>query len=67
MAGVDSGTSGGNARRSAAAAGVRAGVNDAGGTLMNESTSRAAGAEHGHQAQRPRAVTFDDKGNMKIG
>ena len=26
-----------------------------------------AGADHGHQAQKPKAVTFDDKGNMKIG
>jgi large subunit ribosomal protein L13 len=26
-----------------------------------------AGADHGHQAQKPKAVTFDEKGNMKIG
>lgn len=26
-----------------------------------------AGAEHGHQAQKPKVVTFDSKGNMKIG
>jgi large subunit ribosomal protein L13 len=26
-----------------------------------------AGPDHGHQAQKPRAVTFDAKGNMKIG
>jgi large subunit ribosomal protein L13 len=26
-----------------------------------------AGAEHGHQAQRPKPVKFDEKGNMKIG
>jgi large subunit ribosomal protein L13 len=26
-----------------------------------------AGAEHGHQAQQPRAMTFDEKGNLKIG
>ena len=26
-----------------------------------------AGPEHGHQAQKPKAVTFDAKGNMKIG
>jgi large subunit ribosomal protein L13 len=26
-----------------------------------------AGAEHGHQAQKPKVVTFDEKGNMKIG
>ena len=26
-----------------------------------------AGAEHGHQAQMPRVITFDPKGDMKIG
>ncbi len=26
-----------------------------------------AGAEHGHQAQKPKVVTFDSKGTMKIG
>ncbi len=26
-----------------------------------------AGAEYGHQAQKPKVVTFDSKGNMKIG
>ncbi len=26
-----------------------------------------AGAEHGHQAQQPKALSFDEKGNMKIG
>jgi large subunit ribosomal protein L13 len=26
-----------------------------------------AGAEHGHAAQRPKALTFDAKGNLKIG
>ncbi|TMB47151.1 MAG: 50S ribosomal protein L13 [Chloroflexi bacterium] len=26
-----------------------------------------AGAEHGHQAQQPKAITFDEKGNLKIG
>jgi len=26
-----------------------------------------AGAEHGHQAQKPKVLTFDSKGNMKIG
>ncbi|HET7421541.1 MAG TPA: 50S ribosomal protein L13 [Candidatus Dormibacteraeota bacterium] len=26
-----------------------------------------AGADHGHQAQKPKAVTFDSKGNIKIG
>jgi FO synthase len=31
------------------AAVLRAGVNDLGGTLMNESISRAAGAEHGQE------------------
>ena len=30
-------------------AALRAGVNDLGGTLMNESISRAAGAEHGQE------------------
>jgi FO synthase len=32
-----------------AAAALRAGVNDLGGTLMNESISRAAGADHGQE------------------
>ncbi len=32
-----------------AAAALRAGANDLGGTLMNESISRAAGAEHGQE------------------
>jgi FO synthase len=31
------------------AAALRAGVNDLGGTLMNESISRSAGAEHGQE------------------
>ena len=26
-----------------------------------------AGAEHGHQAQQPKALAFDEKGNLKIG
>ncbi|GAC1640343.1 MAG: 50S ribosomal protein L13 [Candidatus Dormibacteraceae bacterium] len=26
-----------------------------------------AGAEHGHQAQKPRALSFDPKGDLKIG
>ena len=26
-----------------------------------------AGAEHGHTAQKPKVVTFDVKGNLKIG
>jgi large subunit ribosomal protein L13 len=26
-----------------------------------------AGADHGHAAQKPKVVTFDGKGNMKIG
>jgi large subunit ribosomal protein L13 len=26
-----------------------------------------AGAEHGHQAQQPKTITFDEKGNLKIG
>ncbi len=26
-----------------------------------------AGAEHGHQAQQPKALSFDEKGNIKIG
>jgi large subunit ribosomal protein L13 len=26
-----------------------------------------AGAEHGHQAQKPRALSFDAKGDLKIG
>jgi large subunit ribosomal protein L13 len=26
-----------------------------------------AGADHGHQAQKPKVVTFDPKGNIKIG
>jgi len=34
---------------SGVAAALRAGVNDLGGTLMNESISRAAGAQHGQE------------------
>jgi len=26
-----------------------------------------AGAEHGHQAQKPKALAFDEKGGLKIG
>jgi large subunit ribosomal protein L13 len=26
-----------------------------------------AGAEHGHQAQRPKAITFDERGDIKLG
>jgi large subunit ribosomal protein L13 len=26
-----------------------------------------AGAEHGHAAQKPKVLTFDAKGNLKIG
>ena len=26
-----------------------------------------AGAEHGHQAQKPKALSFDEKGGLKIG
>ncbi|MEO8745380.1 MAG: 50S ribosomal protein L13 [Candidatus Dormiibacterota bacterium] len=26
-----------------------------------------AGAEHGHQAQKPKALSFDEKGDLKIG
>jgi large subunit ribosomal protein L13 len=26
-----------------------------------------AGAEHGHQAQKPKALSFDAKGDLKIG
>ena len=26
-----------------------------------------AGAEHGHKAQKPTVVTFDEKGNMRVG
>ena len=39
----------GQARRRRAAAALRAGANDLGGTLMNESISRAAGASHGQE------------------
>jgi FO synthase len=35
--------------RDGSAAALRAGVNDLGGTLMNESISRSAGAEHGQE------------------
>jgi FO synthase len=35
--------------REGAAAALRAGVNDLGGTLMNESISRSAGAQHGQE------------------
>jgi FO synthase len=37
-----------------ATAALRAGANDLGGTLMNESISRAAGAEHGQELQPER-------------
>jgi len=26
-----------------------------------------AGAEHGHQAQQPKVITFDSKGDIKLG
>ena len=26
-----------------------------------------AGADHGHQAQKPKVITFDPKGNIKVG
>ena len=54
---------------------LRAGVNDLGGTLMNESITRAAGAEHGQETSpaqmlsmieeakrvpRPRTTTYKD-------
>jgi large subunit ribosomal protein L13 len=26
-----------------------------------------AGPDHGHQAQKPKVITFDAKGNMNIG
>jgi large subunit ribosomal protein L13 len=26
-----------------------------------------AGADHGHQAQKPKVITFDAKGNIKVG
>jgi len=26
-----------------------------------------AGPEHGHQAQKPKALAFDEKGDLKIG
>jgi large subunit ribosomal protein L13 len=26
-----------------------------------------AGAEHGHQAQKPKVITFDERGDIKIG
>jgi large subunit ribosomal protein L13 len=26
-----------------------------------------AGADHGHQAQKPTVLAFDEKGNLKIG
>src|SRR5205823_10891430 len=35
--------------REGVAAALRAGVNDLGGTLMNESISRSAGAQHGQE------------------
>ena len=41
--------------REGVAAALRAGVNDLGGTLMNESISRSAGAQHG-QELRPEAM-----------
>ncbi len=38
---------------------LQAGANDLGGTLMNESISRAAGAEHGQEASPERARSRD--------
>ena len=40
---------GSSSARDGVAAALRAGVNDLGGTLMNESISRSAGAEHGQE------------------
>ena len=61
----------GEARAGRRAAALRAGVNDLGGTLMNESISRAAGASHGQEmppeqmeetirAAGPHAAAADD-------
>jgi FO synthase len=47
------------------AAALRAGVNDLGGTLMNESISRAAGAEHG-QEFAPEAMEALIRANGRI-
>jgi FO synthase len=47
------------------AAALRAGVNDLGGTLMNESISRAAGAEHG-QEFAPEAMEALIRANDRI-
>jgi len=47
------------------AAALRAGVNDLGGTLMNESISRAAGAEHGQELP-PEAMEALIRANGRI-
>jgi FO synthase len=47
------------------AAALRAGVNDLGGTLMNESISRAAGAEHG-QELAPEAMETLIRANGRV-
>ena len=47
------------------AAVLRAGVNDLGGTLMNESISRAAGSEHG-QELRPEAMEELIRANGRV-
>lgn len=56
---------------------LRVGVNDLGGTLMNESISRAAGSEHGqgmtpeemesHPCKRPAAATAQDALRRRTG
>jgi FO synthase len=51
--------------RQGVAAALRAGVNDLGGTLMNESISRAAGAEHG-QELRPEAMEALIRGSGRV-
>jgi FO synthase len=47
------------------AAALRAGVNDLGGTLMNESISRAAGAEHGQEFP-PKAMEALIRANGRV-
>ena len=47
------------------AAALRAGVNDLGGTLMNESISRSAGAEHG-QEMPPEAMEALIRANGRV-
>jgi FO synthase len=47
------------------AACLRAGVNDLGGTLMNESITRAAGSEHGQETSPEMMITMIEAGGRR--